>query len=96
MRNCCRGRSSPASRGRGAWPQDLHRPPFADNGSKVTSELVRAFMKQLASMNGSASSLALFSVRLSGVMIDIPATHRGAALGRSGGQSDRATHIWDT
>lgn len=28
--------------------------PFGNNGSKVASELVRAFMKQLASMNKAA------------------------------------------
>jgi len=28
-------------------------------------------------------------------MTDVPATHRGAALGRSGGQSDLTAYIWD-
>jgi hypothetical protein len=39
--------------------------------------------------------LAAFDVRLPRVITDVPATHRDVALGRSGGQSDRTTYIWD-
>jgi hypothetical protein len=43
-----------------------------------------------------ASAARPFSVRLPRMKTDVPATHRGVALGRSGGQSGRTIHIWDT
>src|ERR1700679_1456749 len=55
-----------------------------------------AFLKKLASMNRASRSPLARQGEATKSDNNVPATLRCVALGRSGGQSDRTTHIWDT